>query len=397
MKKNNTKAIFYAYSNNALDHLAPYVILCKKKFFDCTVIFGEDFIKHKVSPKKNILKIFKDNKIHLYYIPKHELNEFKQIIFYCSWFIANLFGHNDFLPKYFQFKIKGLCARLFKYIDGKTLGKNTALKLIKDNKNYLVFIDSWNKNKIIQSSFLSAIKNKVKIISTGHFVWHFPDKIKNMKLSYQEDISFMNNRWEAMSKKHIKQKIVTGSLRFSKTWLGYLDKYHKKKYLKKNYKLRVTVLTHTKKYTSSWKKMFNLLNVLSEREDINLRIIPHIRGMSNLIPPKNLENCWDNKSSLDIAIKNSDLVLFWESSAIFEAVVREKKILFLSFLSTRKQNYFWQKKNQKDLIVKNEIELIKILNNYSKNNKVNNSTFKKVIWPKGDPWKNVSNYMDSLK
>ena len=55
-----TKAIFYAYSNNALDHLAPYAILCKQKKIDCTVIYGEDFIRHKVKPKKDIVKILQN-------------------------------------------------------------------------------------------------------------------------------------------------------------------------------------------------------------------------------------------------------------------------------------------------------------------------------------------------
>ena len=56
-----TKAIFYAYSNNALDHLAPYVVLCKQKNIDCIVIYGEDFIKHKVKPKENVIPIKKTN------------------------------------------------------------------------------------------------------------------------------------------------------------------------------------------------------------------------------------------------------------------------------------------------------------------------------------------------
>ena len=52
-----TKAIFYAYSNNALDQLAPYVILCNQKKIDCVVIYGDDFIKHKVKPKKDFLSL----------------------------------------------------------------------------------------------------------------------------------------------------------------------------------------------------------------------------------------------------------------------------------------------------------------------------------------------------
>ena len=38
-----TKAIFYAYSNNALDHLAPYAVMCNQKKINSIVIYGEDF------------------------------------------------------------------------------------------------------------------------------------------------------------------------------------------------------------------------------------------------------------------------------------------------------------------------------------------------------------------
>ena len=46
--------------------------------------------------------------------------------------------------------------------------------------------------------------------------------------------------------------------------------------------------------------MFDLFNQLVKRKDINLRILPHIRGMSNLQPPKELEKAWDKKTSLDV-------------------------------------------------------------------------------------------------
>ena len=60
------KAIFYAYSANALDHLAPYAVLCCQNNIDCTFIYGEDFFTNKVIAKKNIVKIFDDQNIQTY-------------------------------------------------------------------------------------------------------------------------------------------------------------------------------------------------------------------------------------------------------------------------------------------------------------------------------------------
>ena len=75
------KAIFYAYSNNALDQLAPYVILCNQKKIDCVVIYGDDFIKHKVKPKKDIVKILQNENINTLDVSSFELKGFLHVIF----------------------------------------------------------------------------------------------------------------------------------------------------------------------------------------------------------------------------------------------------------------------------------------------------------------------------
>ena len=140
--------------------------------------------------------------------------------------------------------------------------------------------------------------------------------------------------------------------------------------------------------------MFNLLNKLVKRHDIDLCILPHVRGMTNMRPPKELKNVWDSQSTLDVAVKESDIVIFWESSGIFEAVLRNKKIFFLSFLSINNEKYIWKNKAPSNIIMKNEIELLDALDSYDKNDPIDNSCFKEIIWPKGDPWLNVSNFFD---
>ena len=106
-----TKAIFYAYSNNALDHLAPYTILCHQKKMDCVVIFGEDYLRYKVYPKNNIIKIFEDQNINIHNIPRLKKGTYSN-----NFLLLMVFGkHNGkkkYIPNYLKSKVKGLCNRV---------------------------------------------------------------------------------------------------------------------------------------------------------------------------------------------------------------------------------------------------------------------------------------------
>ena len=300
----------------------------------------------------------------------------------------------QYIPNYFKNKIKGLCNRIYEHLDTESLGKNIAIKLLKNTERTFVFIDIWNTKKKIQNSFLSHIKDKGAIISTNHTPYHFHQTKVAHTFSSLEDIALVGNHWEEAFKSSIKQKEIIGSLRFSKKWLKILDQYSVKQNNARDNKTKVVIITHTEKHTSDWKRMFELLKKLAKRDDINLCILPHVRGMTNLEPPKELKNVWDSKTTLDVAVKDSDIVIFWESSGIFEAVLRNKKIFFLSFLSVNNDKYIWKKKAPSNIIINSETELLDALDNYNKNEFINNDCFEEIIWPKGDPWLNASNFLD---
>lgn len=395
-----TKAIFYAYSNNALDHLAPYAVLCSQKKISCTVIFGEDFIKQKVRPKNNIIKIFAENNIKIYNISKYEKKGFLQVIFSNIWFIVNFFENNQFIPKFIKDKTKGLLNRIYEKLDGELIGINTAKKILDkgEGETFLIFIDHWAKNKKIQNGFLSYVKknNNITIISVHHAVWHVHEPASIDPL-HCEDIVLASNHWEADCKKIVKRREITGCLRFSKPWLSIIDLQDKEEKIDHDKKKKILVLSHSQKYTTDWNRMMNFLTTLAQRNDINLRILPHVRGMSNLEPPKILKDSWDKNMTLDAAVKKSDIVLFWESSGIFEAVVRRKKVFFLSFLSERNGQFIWQEMASSKTIIQNELELFDALDNYDNNKVPDNICFEKMIWPgTNDPWTNVSNFLDKL-
>ena len=390
-----TKAIFYAYSNNALDHLAPYAFMCRQKNIPCELIYGEDFIKFKISPKNNITQICADNNIVSHDITSFEKQGLLQIIFSYTWSLSKMIINSKFVPNFFKNKIKGLINKFLDVIDGEKLGKNTAKKLLQGSEKVFVFIDAWSKNKKIQNSFLSYCKGRATIISTGHFPWHFHHSPSVPELSFCEDVALTSNHWEADAKSFLKNKEVIGTLRYSKKWLTVLDKYSEDNIYGKNQKKNVLILGHTPTHTSDWKRMFDLFLKLADREDIKLSILPHTRGMSNMEPPKELRNVWDKTSTLDVAVKRSDIVIFWVSSGIFEAVLRNKKIFYLSFLSKIDGDFIWQKNAPSNIIVKNEIELFNALDNYNENEIIDNLCFEKIIWPEGkDPWGNASNFLD---
>jgi len=395
MKNKNKTAIFYAYSNNSLDHLAPYVFLCHKKKIRCLLIYGEDFISRKVFPNTKIVKIFKSNKIEIYNIPFFEKKGFIKTIFYFVWLWVGIIEYKKYIPNYLKIKLKGLCVRLYDRLDGNLIGENTATHLMKDNDNLIVFTDNC-KLKKIKGSFLLKIKERAKIITIGHSVWQ--QNQKSNKGVLIEDIAILMNKWEAISKNYLKTKEIIGCLRFSKNWIKILDHFSSKNKDIRNKKINIIVLMSPPHITKDWKKMLSTLMKLISIKVANVIILPHIRGMSSSNPPEELKKNWNKHLTLDEAIKKSHIVVSWGSTGIFEAVARGKKILYLSFLDLdiNKKNYLWINQVSKNVVMKNEYELLDAVNNYSINNQLDNDGFKKLIWPNKDPWNKASNFLDKI-
>ena len=393
MREKPKTAIFYAYSNNALDHLAPYVFLCHKKNIHCVVVYGEDFASRKVFPNSKIDYILRSNKIDIYNIPFFEKKGFIKTIFYYVWLWTGLIKHKEYIPNYLKDKFRGLCMRLYNSLDGKLIGRNIAKNLSKDTGKIYVFTDNCS-GKDIKKNFLFEMKEHAKIITTGHGVWQ-QNKILEKGL-FIEDIALLTNKWEAKSKDYLKNIEVIGSLRFSKNWIKVLDDHslNEKSIIDK--KKNVTVLMSPKHMTKDWKQMFNVLIKLISIKEVNVILLPHVRGMASSKPPEEFKNNWYKNLTLDTAIKNSDIIIFWGSTAIFEAVVRRKEILYLSFLDINENDYFWIDDISKKTLIKNENELFEAINNYNANDIPDYDNFKKIIWPNDDPWLNASNFLNKI-
>ena len=173
MSNKKTKAIFYAYSNNALDHLAPYAVLCHKKEIECVVIFGEDFVKYKVTPNKNIIQIFKDLRIHTFNFPQLEKKGTMQFLFSYIWSLTKIIENFNYVPNFFKNKMKGLCNKFFKNINGELIGINTAKKLLENTNNVLVFTDFWSKKKKFKMVFYLMLKERLQLSQLTMFLGIF--------------------------------------------------------------------------------------------------------------------------------------------------------------------------------------------------------------------------------
>ena len=167
MKEKRKTAIFYAYSNNALDHLAPYVFLCHKKKLHCVVVYGEDFASRKIFPNSKIDYIFKNSKIDIYNIPYFEKKGFFKTIFYYVWLWTGVIEYNKYIPNYLKSKFKGLCLRLYNFLDKNIIGKNIATNLLKDTSKVFVFIDNCGAKDIKKNFLFKALEPTLNAKSAG--------------------------------------------------------------------------------------------------------------------------------------------------------------------------------------------------------------------------------------
>lgn len=400
MTSKKIKAIFYAYSSNALDNLLPYAVLCRKKKIPCTFILGQDFLTHKVSVKKNFIKIFSDYNIKTYCseIVSFKKKGFLQFIFIKTWKFTNTLADIKFVPRFIKKYLEILSRELLKIMDNELIGKNMALKFLDDNEETLIFIDTWKRMEIL-NGFLSEAKGRASIIAVGHgpphFTWKEKQIIKQYPSSLSEDIFLASNRIHFDDKLE-GYRIVTGNLRYSQKWSSILNEYNEQKNFNNTSKKKILILGTQKEHTGDWEAMLRVLEKLKMKKDISLRFMPHIRGMSSIKPPKILKDIWDPKISLFDAVQNSDIVLFWRSSAFFQAVLMNKRVLFLSFVAPKNINFMWQENASSRIIINNEKQLFEALENYSKNDYEDYNCFNEVICPEGDPWKNVSNFLDNF-
>ena len=136
--------------------------------------------------------------------------------------------------------------------------------------------------------------------------------------------------------------------RYSLSWLDEIDKeynykFNESDYLKKKRNLRVLLITRPFFSYKSWKEIFNNLKKINSI-DVKIKFKP--RG--DFVPLK-YQNDVINGMNTSELINWSDVIISHATSVLLEAIIKNKKILFLKYLlhheNKEKINYVFENQN----------------------------------------------------
>ena len=225
-------------------------------------------------------------------------------------------------------------------------------KLLYDNS--LIVLDEIILSKK-RSFFLSKIynlKNYSKIISiqTGQDTYLNLKRKLSKTSAIKEEISVNNffvpslNDQKIFKKKGIANKMqVVGNPRFDPNWIKYLNQNCNVN-IKKKTKLRCSFLLSKFEYGIIKEKLIKVINEVSMLNNCEIIIKPHTRGMEMdeiFLKYKNNKSVINgtNFSSTEI-IKWSNLVFFTGSSIIFQALLLNKKCIYLDYVLSCRTIFF---------------------------------------------------------
>lgn len=170
-----------------------------------------------------------------------------------------------------------------------------------------------------------------------------------------------------VSKKDKKKLIRISNPRYSLSWLDEIDKeykyrYNESDYLQKKRNLRVLLITRPFFSHQSWK---TIIDNLKKIESIDFRI--KIKPRGNFLP-LNYQNEITNGMNTSELINWSDIVISHATSVLLEAIIKNKKILFLKYLlhHENKENINYVFENQDFIEEVNSISQIEKKINYYK-------------------------------
>ena len=211
-------------------------------------------------------------------------------------------------------------------------------------ENILIFDDiilDKTRSKLFKVFEKEKIYKKILAIHTGQdtyinlnrdFKNDFVLKKENEFLVDKFLVPSLNDK-KVYEERNIKNKVYTlGNTRFQEDWVKYLNDQSERIRLKKTTKYKLALMLSKIQYGIKIESLIETIKFLSKLEDVTLIIKPHTRGMDlnhfiNLNKYKNIINGEQYDSST--LIKWSSHVLFTGSSIIFQAMILQKKCIFL--------------------------------------------------------------------
>lgn len=337
----NNKYIFLCREYNDLDCRIPLInFLLKEKGSHITVISIPTktssglHVRHEYFSGSN-LKI--ENLAHILFNSK--------LAKVMSWLSENIERSNN---KYVRYRLWPFIWKSFFYRQYQnSIYQEKFLKLIKDNVIIVddIFLDEdrtfvvrWLKenvqSKVLcmahgQNTYLNLwndlpLMKNIKRVSQGGLTVYSPSSNHSSYLDqFYTDISFIN----------------IGNTRFDTDWvLHHTPMFnHKKLKIFNNYKTKVLFVMSKLEYGQDASLVAKFIHTICRLDNLALCLKPHTRGMSI----ESLDISLGNNISVEYGTPTSelihwaDIVVFTGSSIIFEAMIKHKKILYLSCL----QNY----------------------------------------------------------
>ena len=169
-----------------------------------------------------------------------------------------------------------------------------------------------------------------------------------------------------------KKKVIKSCHRYSEQWLKFSEKAYDikfedyKDYKYQNRKLRIVIFTKNS-VKNEWQLIYKLIKNLS---NVDVKLIDKPRGI--LKPLHIQDNSNINITSSEL-INWCDIVISHSSSVLIEAVIKNKKIFFLEYLSLENQDLvvndydFFEKMSSHNHLISSIKNFQKTLNHNFKN------------------------------
>lgn len=340
----NKSVTFFIRAYNDLDCRIPTILfLANKKKIKVNVFFyPTENGFYNSDNYENISLLKNNNKILV-----QKFDDFLNNNFFFVCFIKLSYFLKSFFHKIIFFKKNKIFSRILAKFDSFILSyiDFDIVKLEEiTRENILIFDDiilDKSRSKLLNIFEKKKIYKKILAIHTGQdtyinlnrdFKNDFVFKKKNEFLVDKFLVPSLNDK-KVYEERNVKNKIYTlGNTRFQEDWVNYLNDKSGNIKLKKSNKYKLVLMLSKIEYGIKTESLIETIKFLSKFKDITLIIKPHTRGMDlkhfiNLNEYKNVINGEQYDSST--LIKWSSHVLFTGSSIIFQAMILQKKCIFL--------------------------------------------------------------------
>ena len=268
-------------------------------------------------------------------------NFFLKFFFKISYFLKSIFHEKVFFKKnkiFLRILVK-FDSFFLSHIDFNILKLKDLLKastLIFDD----IILDK-SRSKLLNLLERQKMYKNILAIQTGQDTYKNLDRDFNKDFSLKKNNEFLVDKFFVPSsndklifeRRKIKNKIsISGNTRFQENWIEYLNQVSKNINLKNSKKYKLVLMLSKLEYGVKLESLIETFEYLSKLDDVTLIIKPHTRGMDlkKIINEKKYNNIIVGEEYDSSAlIKWSNHVLFTGSSIIFQAMILQKKCIFL--------------------------------------------------------------------